>query len=96
MKTVIATIIALSVAAPAFAASDVAAQFALSNDSAAERIIGDTSTGDANAALNHFLASKESSAERNNLVIDQNADVSRDVKAFFALGNDSAAERIVK
>lgn len=95
MKSILATVIALSVTAPAFAdVSNVQAFFAMGNDSAAERIIRDTSGGDANAALEKFVATKDSAAERN-IVIDQNAQVSRDILAKFALGNDSAAERIL-
>ena len=95
MKTLIASAIALTLAAPAFAdISAVQAQLALSNDSAAERIVGETSTGNPEAALAKFVATKDSAAERN-IVIDQDVDVSRDVQAFFALGNDSAAERVV-
>ena len=92
MKTAIAAILALSVAAPAFAASDVAKKFALYNDSAAERTIGESSVGDTQAALDHIAASKDSSAERQNIVIDGDAQVSQSVKKFFALTNDSPAE----
>lgn len=92
MKTIIAAAIALTAAAPAFAeVTNPEAFFALGNESAAERIIHDTSGGDVNAALKKFIASEDSAAERN-IVIDENAQVSRDVQAFFALGNDSAAE----
>lgn len=97
MKTIIATTaLALSLAAPAVAADKSVQQFfALGNDSAAERIVRDTTGGDVNAALAQFVATKDSAAERN-IVIDQDAQVSRNVVAFFALGNDSAAERLVK
>ena len=97
MKTIIATTaLALSLTAPAFAdTSDAHAFFALSNDSAAERIVRDTNGGDAEAALMKFAATKDSAAERNNIVIDRDVDVSRNVVSFFAMGNDSAAERIV-
>lgn len=94
MKTIIATVIALSAAAPAFAdVSNTAAFLALSNDSAAERTVSETSTGDVNAALRAGVSANESAAEQNNIVIG-GADVSRDVQVFFALGNDSAAERL--
>ncbi|WP_298257368.1 hypothetical protein [uncultured Litoreibacter sp.] len=95
MKTVIATLIALSATAPAFAdVSDAQAFFAMGNDSAAERVVGETSKGDANAALWAGVSANESAAEQN-ITLSGN-DVSRNVHAFFALGNDSAAERIVK
>ncbi len=93
MKTIIA-ILALSVTAPAFAdVSDAQAFFALGNDSAAERVVGQTSTGDLNAALWSGVSANESAAEQN-IKIGGN-EVSRNVLAQFALGNDSAAERIV-
>ena len=92
MKTAIATIIALTVSAPAFAqVGDAQAFFALGNDSAAERIVSETSIGDNEAALMKFAATKDSAAERNSIVIGGN-EVSRDIVGFFALGNDSAAE----
>ena len=92
MKTVIATVIALTAAAPAFAQVDNAqAFFALSNDSAAERIVSETSVGDTDAALEKFAATKDSAAERNTIVIGGN-EVSRDVSVLLSLGNDSPAE----
>jgi len=94
MKTVIATLIALSVTAPAFAdVSNAEAFFALGNDSAAERTVGETSTGDLNTALWVGVAANESAAEQNIMIGGH--DVSRNVQATFALGNDSAAERFV-
>ena len=98
MKIIIATAaLALSFAAPAAAdTSSAQAFFALSNDSAAERIVRDTSGGDVNRALQEFVSTKDSAAERNSITIDSDVSVSRNVVAFFALGNDSAAERIVK
>ena len=95
MKTVIATVLALSVAAPAFANS-TQAFFALSNDSAAETIVRETSVGDAQAAASMLALDNDSPAETNVVL---NGEVTRDlsgVQAFFALGNNSAAERIVK
>ena len=92
MKTIIATVIALTATAPAFAdVSNAQAFFALSNDSAAERTVGETSVGDAKRALQVGLAANDSAAEMNATL--SGADVSRNVQAFFALGNDSAAER---
>lgn len=98
MKTVIATILTLSAAAPAFAqVSDAAAYFAQGNDSAAERIVHETSTGDIFQAQMNGALANESAVER---TVDVTADVatkaSSDVLRFFALSNDSAAERIVK
>ena len=94
MKTVIATLIALSATAPAFAdTSNAQAFFALGNDSAAERVVAQTSTGDIQAALWAGVSANESSAEQN-VEISGN-EVSRNTIAFFALGNDSAAERLV-
>lgn len=92
MKTIIATTaIALSLTAPAFAETSAQAFFALGNDSAAERIVGETSTGDADAALAKFVTSKDSAAERNHVTIGGN-EVSRDVQILLSLGNSSAAE----
>ncbi|MEP3348086.1 MAG: hypothetical protein ABJN34_16940 [Litoreibacter sp.] len=94
MKTVIATLIALSATAPAFAdVSTAQAFFALDNNSAAERVVGATSHGDVNASLLSGVSANESSAEQH-VAIGGN-DVSRNIHAFFALGNDSAAERFV-
>lgn len=98
MKTVIATIIALSATAPAFAQVDnAAAFFALGNDSAAERVISETSKGDVYQAQLKGALANESAAER---AVPVTADVatqaSTDLLSFFALGNDSAAERNVK
>lgn len=92
MKTAIATIFALTVSAPAFAQVDnVEAFFAMGNDSAAERIVGETSIGNNEAALAKFAATKDSAAERNTIVIGGN-EVSRDIVDFLSMGNDSAAE----
>ncbi len=98
MKTLIAAAIALTVAAPAFAdVSNAKAFLALGNDSAAERIVGDTSTGNPEAALQKFLSVKDSAAERNGSVdLSSDVMVSRNVQSFFALGNESAAERVVR
>lgn len=97
MKTFIATTaLALSLTAPAFADTSAAqAFFALSNDSAAERIVGETSVGDTAAAEAKFAATNDSAAEIN--VGHDNNDVTRSltsIQKFFALGNDSAAERV--
>jgi hypothetical protein len=95
MKTIIASLaVALSVSAPVYAES-AAEIFALSNDSAAERILGETSVGDIKAAQVKFALNK-SPAEMN-LNFDRDGDVTRTAaaQAFFALNNDSAAERRV-
>ncbi len=96
MKTLITTVaLALSVSAPAFAES-AAELFAASQDSAAERIVHETSVGDVDGAILKF-ALNESPAEMNvNLVKDGDVTRSAQAQAFFALNNDSAAERIVK
>lgn len=98
MKTVIATIIALSATAPAFAdVSNPQAFFALGNDSAAERIVSGTSKGDVFQAQLHGALANESAAERNvNITAGPATRGSSDLLSFFALGNDSAAERNVK
>ncbi|PTX54980.1 hypothetical protein C8N43_0001, partial [Litoreibacter ponti] len=74
-----------------------AAHFALGNDSAAERVIRDTSTGNIFAAQLNGALANESAAERSvNKTADVATKASSDVLRFFALSNDSAAERIVK
>ncbi|MEM9434754.1 MAG: hypothetical protein AAGA12_12600 [Pseudomonadota bacterium] len=99
MKTLIATtVIALSLSVPAVAqVGNPAAFFALNNDSAAERILGNTSVGDTAAAESKIAAYNDSPAE--NTVVE-GSQVTRgqidQARAFFALDNDSAAERIVK
>ena len=97
MKTIIATVIALSVSAPAFAAqvNDAAAFFALGNNSAAERVISDTSTGDVYKAQLAGAQANDSAAETAVAVTaGQATRTSTDLLSFFALGNDSAAERV--
>ncbi len=100
MKNVIATTaLVLSLVAPAFAdINDVKARFALDNDSAAERIVRDTNIG--NSAFTQLEIAKynDSAAERNPVVGGTFATRgnSEAAQRFFALGNDSAAERIVK
>ena len=106
MKIVITTIaLALTVAAPVYAQS-AAQRFALDNDSAAERIIGNTSIGNIAGAQSFFAAENDSAAER--LVRSNASNVTRasafdprsrerseNARARFALDNDSAAERII-
>jgi hypothetical protein len=95
MKNIVAIIaVALATSAPVYAES-AAELFALSNDSAAERVVGETSVGDVTGAKLKF-AQNESPAEMNiNLVKDGDVTRSNAAQAFFALGTDSAAERIV-
>ena len=97
MKTIIATVIALSVSAPAFAAqvTDAAAFFALGNNSAAERVISDTSTGNVFQAQLAGAKANDSDAESTvDVTAGQATRASTDLLSFFALGNDSAAERV--
>ncbi len=96
MKTIIASAaIALSFAAPAAAdVSNAQAFFALTNDSAAERIVGETSTGDPIGTAVTLALVNDSPAETM-LTFDRarSVDVSA-VRAMLALDNDSAAERM--
>ncbi len=95
MKTVIASAIAaLSFAAPASAdVSDVLAFFAQGNSSAAETIVGETSTGNFVEAVREMALANSSPAETNlKLVRSRNIDVQA-IQAGLALSNDSAAER---
>ncbi len=94
MKTIIATAaLALSLSAPAFAdVSDAQAFFALTNDSAAERIVGETSTGNPVGAAQILALVNDSPAENVvNFDRARNVDVSA-IQAMFALTNDSPAE----
>ncbi|MEP5762841.1 MAG: hypothetical protein ABJ327_26675 [Litoreibacter sp.] len=93
MKTVI-TLAAIALAPIAASAETAAEIFALNNDSAAERIVGETSIGDVDFAQREF-AQVESPAEMN---LNQAADVTRGNAAqiLLALSNDSAAERVVR
>lgn len=94
MKTIIATVIALTATAPAFAdVSNPQAFFAMGNDSAAELTVGGTSAGNIEQALRVGISANESAAEMNAML--GGGEVSRNVQAFFALGNDSAAERVL-
>jgi len=95
MKNIIAIIaVSLATAAPVYAES-AAELFALSNDSAAERHVGETSIGDVDFVKGKF-AQNESPAEMNlNLVKDGDVTRTAQAQAKFALNNDSAAERFV-
>ncbi len=95
MKTVLASaLVALSFAAPAAAdVSNAQAFFALGNDSAAERIVGETSNGDIFAAQTVGALSNESAAERKVFAEADVATRNSSLLSFFALSNDSAAER---
>ncbi|SFR44142.1 hypothetical protein [Litoreibacter janthinus] len=97
MKTIIAAAIALSVSAPVYAAqvSDVAAFFAADNNSAAETIIRDTSNGDIYEAQLAGAKANDSVAESTvDVTAGQATKTSSDLLSFFALSNDSAAERV--
>jgi hypothetical protein len=70
--------------------------FALGNDSAAERIIGETSVGNPIGAAETLALTNDSPAENVvNFERARNVDV-KAVQSMFALDNDSAAERHVK
>lgn len=94
MKKIIATTaIALSLSAPAFAdVSNAEAFFALGNDSAAERVLSDTSVGDVTLSQTIGAQANESAAERQVNVEAGIATRDESVLRFFSLGNDSAAE----
>ncbi|PTX57836.1 hypothetical protein C8N43_2508 [Litoreibacter ponti] len=99
MKNVIATaLVTLSLAAPASAqVLDAQSFFASFNDSAAERSVSETSTGNVFAAQVKGASANASPAESQ---VEVTADVATKapsgILAFFAKGNDSAAERIAK
>ena len=99
MKTLIATTaLALSLTAPAYADKSVQSFFAMGNDSAAETIVGNVSTGDSSLVKTEIAMYNDSAAET--LINADRNTVTRDAvsaaKIFFAMGNDSAAETIVK
>ena len=98
MKTIIATVIALSVTAPAFAqVTDAASFFALDNNSAAERIVRNTSKGNVFQAQQIGALANNSAAENKIEFTARPATRANvDLLSFFALSNDSAAERRVK
>jgi len=93
MKTIIASaLVALSFAAPAAAETSAQAFFALGNDSAAERIVGATSSGDVVGTAQVLTLVNDSPAENVvNFERARNVDVSA-VQAKLALSNDSPAE----
>lgn len=93
MKTIIATAIALTATAPAFAES-AAELFALSNDSAAERIIQDTSVGNPEEAKIFFAMQNDSAAETNAMLRSDTVTRGEIAAAerFFSMSEDSAAE----
>jgi hypothetical protein len=98
MKTLIATAaLALTVTAPAFADVSVAQQLALYNDSAAERVLSDPSSGGDTQAIALWAAQGNSSAAET--IAPKVSDVATrntNLLSFFAMGNDSAAEQIVR
>ncbi len=94
MKIVITSaVVALSFAAPAAAGDRSVKQFfALSNDSAAERILGETSQGDLSQAQGIGAWANESAAERKVRAEADIATRNTDLIRFFSMSNDSAAE----
>jgi hypothetical protein len=95
MKSIIAAAIAIAITAPAFAdVSDVQAYFAVGNDSAAERVVHTTSTGDM-LKVQRSAASANDSAAENSVIVTagQATRADYDLLHFFAQGSDSAAER---
>lgn len=106
MKTLITlAALSLTIAAPV-AAQTAAERFALDQDSAAERILRDTSVGDTRTAQSLLAQGNDSAAET--IVRSRASDVTRagafnersralsqQARARFALDNDSAAERHV-
>ncbi len=97
MKTIIATaLVSLSLAAPAFADKGVQQFFALTNDSPAENVVGDTSVGNPIAAAQELALTNDSPAENTvNFDRARNVDV-KAIQKIFALTNDSPAENIVR
>lgn len=98
MKTIIASAaLALTLTAPAFADTRSAQElFALTNDSAAETIVGKTSVGDPIDAAQVLALTNDSPAENTvNFERARSVDV-KAVQQIFALTNDSPAENIVK
>lgn len=96
MKTIIATtLVTLSLAAPAAAAdpSSARAFFALGNDSAAERIVGkSSSSGDTIGTQRRFAASNSSPAETRVTTSRNRVTNTEAIRKRFALTNDSPAE----
>ena len=97
MKTLIATaLVSLSLAAPAAADTAIQQFFALGNDSAAERIVGETSVGNPVGAAQDLALVNDSPAENIvNFDRARNVDV-KAIQQIFALTNDSPAENIVR
>lgn len=96
MKTIIAATIALTLATPALAdVSDVQTYFAVGNDSAAERVVHATSTG--NVFQTQLVGAQANDSATENSVEVAAGHATRaenDLLGLFALGNDSAAERV--
>ncbi len=98
MKTLIATaLVSMTFAAPAAAdVTDLQKFFALGNDSAAERIVGQTSVGDPVGTAKRLALVNDSPAENTvNFDRARNVDV-KAIQRMFALTNDSPAENIVR
>ena len=93
MNTILATAaVALAFATPSFAETSAAELFAMSNASAAETIVRETSMGDTTAALVRLALGNMSAAERTAFF---NADSTSRMKTlekakFFGDGNSAA------
>lgn len=97
MKKIIATaLVSLSFAAPAAADTAIQQVFALTNDSAAERIVSETSVGNPVGTAQELALVNDSPAENTvNFDRARNVDV-KAIQQLFALTNDSPAENIVR
>ncbi len=98
MKTfIVPALVSLSFAAPAFAdTTSLQKFFALTNDSPAENIVRETSTGNVVGARQTFALTNDSPAENTARTFRaRNVDV-KAIQRMFALTNDSPAENIVR
>lgn len=98
LLTIATTTLALSVSM-AFASQDIGSieqRFALENDSAAERVVPETSEGHIMDVKRKISVYNNSAAERDILLPEEvNAHSEEAAKEKFAKTNDSAAERNV-
>lgn len=98
MKTILMTAVAtLAISAPAFADTSAAELFAMSNASAAETIVRETSMGDVTAARVRLALGNMSAAEREAFFNMDSTDRQKilEKKVLFGDGN-SAAEMAVE
>lgn len=79
-KFITTTALALTLAVPAFADINVEEYLAMSNNSAAERMVEETSTGDVQAAEIKFALGNMSAAER---------------KVFFEMDDESRVAELI-